>query len=165
MRTPIRKPGKYTHLENDPHITEAKFNELKNKLERLKKSQPNAIEETARLAAHGDFSENAGYQTAKAWLRGINKGIDELTEKIKHAIIIKPDKRSQVVQLGNLVTIQTGTTIKTYQILGSAETDPTTGVISHLSPIGQALIGHRVGDVIKVKLVQRIIEYKITKIE
>ena len=57
MRTPIRKPGKYTHLKPDPNLTEKKFNELKEKLERLKKfSRPNAAAEVRRLAEMGDFS-------------------------------------------------------------------------------------------------------------
>lgn len=165
MQTPIRKPGKYTNLETDPNLTEAKFLELQNKLARLKKSQPRAIEETVRLAAHGDFSENAGYQSAKARLRGINQGIFELSERLKHAVIIKPNKNSQVIQLGQSVTLETDGKIKTYQILGSTETNPSTGVISNHSPLGVALMGHRVGDTVSIKLAQKTVSYKIIKIE
>lgn len=165
MRIPIRKSGKYTNLEADPNLTETKFAELQDKLKRLKKKQPRAIGETARLAAHGDFSENAGYQAAKAHLRSINQGIIKLTERIKHAVIIKPNKNAQTVQLGQLVTVETNNKTKTYQILGSAETNPSTGVISNHSPLGSALMGRRVGEIVTVKLAQKIAQYKIIKIE
>lgn len=164
MQTPQRKPGKYSHFKPDPHLTEAKYNELKNKLERLKKySQPRAIEEVKRLAEMGDFSENAAYQIAKGRLRGINQGILDITDHLKRAIIIAPHS-SDTVQIGSIVTVEVNGKQKEYQILGSSETDPTRGVISHNSPIGSALIGCRVGDVERIKLNDKIVEYKIIKI-
>jgi len=62
MRTPQRKPGKYIHIKPDPHITEEKFIELKNKLEKMKKRHPGLASEVKRLAEMGDFSENAAYR-------------------------------------------------------------------------------------------------------
>ncbi|MFA5076673.1 MAG: GreA/GreB family elongation factor [Patescibacteria group bacterium] len=165
MQVPIRKPGKYTHTQSDPHLTETKFSELKNTLEKLKKSQRGAIEEVKRLAAHGDFSENHAYQMAKGRLRGINQRIAEIENDLNQAIIIKPTKNTNTVQLGNRVTVQTSNKTQTFQILGSAETDPRAGIISHNSPIGAALIGRRVGDIIIIKLTNKTIEYTITKIE
>jgi transcription elongation factor GreA len=165
MQIPIRKSGKYTHTQIDPHLTAAKFSELQNKLERLKKIQPSAIEEVKRLAAHGDFSENHAYQMAKSRLRGINQRIIELENTLKQAIIIKPNKNSGIVQLGNLVTVETDNKIQTFQILGSAETDPDAGIISHHSPIGAALIGRRIGETVTIKLANKAVEYKIIKIE
>lgn len=153
MRVPTRKPGKYTHQEADPHITAAKLDELKKHLEHLKKvSQPQAIAETQRMAAHGDFSENAGYQVAKARLRGINNRMLEIEEYLKHAVVIEPNKDTSTVQLGHRVTIRSAAGEKTYTILGSTETNPTTGVISHSSPLGAALLGRRVGDVVTIPL-------------
>jgi hypothetical protein len=58
MRTANRKPGKFGVLRPDPILTKKKFNELTNKLEKLKKSKPVAAAEVARLAELGDFSEN-----------------------------------------------------------------------------------------------------------
>ena len=152
MRVPIRKPGKYTHLKPDPHLTEEKFNELKNKLARLKKSQPVAAAEVARLAEMGDFSENAAYQMAKGHLRGINQRILELEDHLHRALIIKPMKNTQTVQLGHRVTIETAGKQKTYLVLGSSETNPGEGIISRNSPIGSALMGHQVGGKVKKKM-------------
>jgi len=165
MQLPIRKPGKYTHLKPDQHLTEVKFNELKNKLERLKFNRPRLAEEVKKYASDGDFSENAAYQIAKGKLRGMNQKILEIEDHLKRAVIIKPNKNSDSVQLGSSVTIAGSGREKTYLILGSSETDPKCGVISSRSPIGSALINRKLGDRIKIKLADREVEYEIIKIE
>lgn len=165
MQVPIRKKETYIKPKPDPYITEAKFLKLKNKLERLKGHiRPQAAEEVKRLAEMGDFSENVGYQVAKGRLRGLNQKILDIEDHLKNALIFRPNKNTQVVQLGHSVTIESSNKQKTYTILGSSETDPTTGVISHNSPIGAALLGHRVGDLVKIQLAAKEIEYKIIKI-
>ncbi|MFH1255044.1 MAG: GreA/GreB family elongation factor [bacterium] len=164
MQTPIRKPGKYTHLKPDQYITESKYNELKNKLDRLKFNRPRAAEEVKKYASDGDFSENAAYQIAKGRLRGINRRISEIEDHLKNAIIIKPPEHAEKIQIGCSATIETHGREKTYLILGSSETDPQRGIISRNSPIGSALIGKKIGDRIKIKSDNREIEYKIIKI-
>jgi transcription elongation factor GreA len=166
MQVPTRRPGKYTNLKTDPHITREKFDELKTKLERLKKiSQPRSIVEVKRLAADGDFSENAAYQIAKGRLRGINQGILETENMLKRAVIIERPQDNGTIQLGNQVTVEVNGKQKTYQILGSSETDPERGVISHNSPIGKSLIGQRIGDTVRIQLNNKQVAYKIIKIE
>jgi transcription elongation factor GreA len=165
MQTPRRKPGRYSGLKPDPYLTEDKYQELSAKLERLKKhSQPKAIEEVKRLAEMGDFSENAAYQIAKGRLRGINQAIIDIAEHLKQAIIIKPQK-SPTVRIGSTVTVSVGGREKTYTILGSSETDPIRGVISHNSPLGAGLIGCRVGETEKIRLNDREVEYRIISID
>ena len=68
------------------------------------------------------------------------------------------------MQLGSSVIIETDGRQKTFLILGSSETNPQTGVISHHSPIGASLMGRNVGDKIKIKLADKEVEYKIIKI-
>jgi len=165
MQLPIRKPGKYTYLKPDQNLTEAKYNELKNKLERLKFNRPRLAEEVKKYASDGDFSENAAYQIAKGKLRGMNQRILEIEEHLKCAVIIRPNKNSGIVQLGSSVTVEADGEEKTYLILGSSETNPQKGIISSNSPIGAGLIGRKLGDRIKIKLADREIEYKIIKIE
>lgn len=164
MQTPYRKPGKYTNLKADPLITAAKFEALKKELDRLKKAKPAAVAETARLADLGDFSENAGYQFAKGRLRGINKRILELENQLDQAEIIKSDNQTDTVAIGHKVTVEINGKQKTFQILGSAETNPSTGIISKNSPLGSALIGCKVGDMVSVKSGERENEYKILEI-
>lgn len=166
MRVPTRKPGKYANQKLDPNVTMDKFNELKANLEKLKKHvRPRAIEEMSRLAAMGDFSENVGYQMAKGKLRGINDKIDEIENFVAKAKIIDPKQNTEKVQLGHSVTIEIDNKIRTYQILGSAETDPTLGVISQNSPLGSALLNKRVGDIVEVQMPKTTMTCKIIKIE
>lgn len=166
MRVPYRKPGKYSQMKSDPLLTEGKILELKNKLNRLKNvSRPRATEEVKRLAELGDFSENVEYQIAKGRLRGINDNIVKIENQLKNAVVIPHQKQTDTVELGNKVTIENGKMQKSYQILGSVETNPQKGIISHNSPIGAALMGRKVGEVIKIKIGDKETVYKIVRIE
>ena len=166
MRVPTRRSEQHNRQTKlDPYLTEAKFNELQNKLARLKEARPREAREVKRLAEMGDFSENAGYQLAKGRLRGINQRMLDLEYQLKNAIIIEQDNSASTVQLGRKVTLESNGREKTYLILGSTESNPTAGIISHNSPLGSALIGHRVGDQIKIHLADKEVEYIIKKIE
>lgn len=165
MRTLNRKAEIISRIKPDPLITRAKFAELERKLARLRAVRPEAAAEVSRLAQLGDFSENAEYQAAKGRLRGINSGIDNLENQLNHAVLISPKKQTDTVEIGHTVTVADGDKQKVFQILGSAETNPGKGIISHNSPIGAALIGRRVGDTVTVKLAERELTYVVIKIE
>jgi len=166
MRVPIRKAGKYTFIKPDPHLTAEKFQQLSNQLQRLSQIvQPRAIVEVQRLAEMGDFSENAAYQMAKGRLRGLNQKIIELQEHLQEAIIINQPTSSTVVCLGSRVIVEINGRRQIYHILGSAETNPTTGVISHNSPIGAALLGGSVGETVRVRLATKEVNCRIIGIE
>lgn len=164
MQTPYRRKETYVKPKPDPYLTEAKFNELKNKLERMKAAHPRLSAEVKRLAEMGDFSENAGYQDAKWRLRGLNQKIMELEAHLKTAVVFRPSKNTEKVDLGHHVMVESAGKQRTYQILGGTETDPTAGIISHNSPLGAALIGHKVGDIIKIELAGKNKEFKIISI-
>ncbi|MBI5037952.1 MAG: GreA/GreB family elongation factor [Candidatus Kerfeldbacteria bacterium] len=165
MQVPKRKPGIYTNQESDPHLTPAKLDELKRELHRLKTvSRPQAILETKRLAEMGDFSENAEYQIAKGRLRGINNRIDELVDQIDRAVVIVPESTADVIAIGHTVIIEQDGEQKTFQILGSTESNPHLGIISYQSPLGAALIGKKIGDVFEVLLGKRNVSCRVIKI-
>ncbi len=166
MQTPYRKPGKYAVKKYDKNLTQEKYDELKSKLEHIiKVSRPRTIKEMRIAAENGDFSENAEYQNAKSRLRGLNRAIDDIEEQLKDVTIIKASTDTDSIQLGHTVTISVNDKEATFQILGSAETDPGKGVISHSSPLGSALLGHKIGDLVKVTINGRQIEYKIISIK
>ncbi len=149
MRIPTRR-GDFKGLPLDPHITREKHDELTAQLDRLKKTtRLRVMKEVATLAEGGDFSENAAYQIAKGRLRGINDRIHELEEYLKRVEVIVPKKNGDV-DIGSRVTVEVNGKRKTYEILGSSETDPVKGVISYTSPLGSALMGKRAGDRIVV---------------
>jgi len=165
MQIPKRKAGQYAHLKPDPNLTENKYNELKEKLAKLKRTHPLAAAEVKRLAEMGDFSDNAAYSIAKGRLRGINQRIVELEDHLKRAVIIRPEENTGTVMLGNHVTLEIAGKQKKYQILGSSETNPQAGIISHRSALGSALMGRRVGDKVKIKTIDKEVEYTLIKIE
>lgn len=165
MQIPYRKPGKYSQIPKDNLMTEAKFDELKKKLASLKAAQPQAAKDVARLAEMGDFSENVEYQLAKGRLRGINQNITQIEYDLEHAEIIRRDKNSGVVQIGSTVTVDNEKGTLTFQILGSSETNPSQGIISHTSPIGSALLGHKEGEKIKIHIGNKDVDYTIVKIQ
>ncbi|MCK5320767.1 GreA/GreB family elongation factor, partial [Candidatus Parcubacteria bacterium] len=67
--------------------------------------------------------------------------------------------------LGHFVTVEIDNKTKTYQILGPTETNPEKNIISHLSPLGSALIGQKRGNVINLKIRDTIKKYKILEIK
>jgi transcription elongation factor GreA len=160
MQLPYRKPGKYSQIPTDNLMTKAKFDELQEKLKRLKSSQPQAARDVTRLAEMGDFSENVEYQLAKGRLRGINQNILKLEYDLEHAEIIEP-KNSDTVQIGSTVKVESERGIAMYQILGSSETNPNKGVISHTSPLGEGLLGHKVGDTVTIYLAGKEVKYTL----
>lgn len=166
MQTPYRKKETYVKPKVDPNITPEKFAALTEKLRRMKEvDHPRLSEEVKHLASMGDFSENAGYQLAKGRLRGLNQRIAEAEDLLKRAEVIMPDQDKSRVGLGHTVTVETNGKTKVYRILGSTETDPLAGIISHNSPLGAALLGHRPGETAQLEIDGRTIEYKIIKIE
>ncbi len=164
MQTPKRKPGKYTNQQKDPNITQAKYNELKNKLEKLQASLPAVKKEVSRLAEMGDFSENAAYQMAKGRLRGMNEKIQELTEYFKTVEIIKPSGDNARIRLGHKVTVESDGKQQEFIILGSVEADPKKNIISNNSPLGKKLIGRSVGDEISLEIKGTDKKFKVVKI-
>ena len=165
MQVPYRKPTKFSYIKPDPQMTEAKFLALRKTLARLKDEQPAAAAEVARLAEMGDFSENAAYSLAKGRLRSLNNRLLSLQNRINHADVIQAPNDTGAVAVGHYVTVLTNGQEKIYQILGASETDPARGVISRHSPLGLALLGRRVGEIIKVQLTNKAVEYKIVAIK
>ncbi|EKD79671.1 MAG: hypothetical protein ACD_41C00004G0001 [uncultured bacterium] len=164
MRLPNRKPGKYTFPQFDPHITAAKLQELQQALVSAQKKLPHAIREVQQYAENGDFSENAEYQVAKGRLRGLNKNVAELQYQINHAIIIASPIGTHTVQVGHHVTVEFKGETKTFTILGSVEANPAAGIISYHSPVGAALLGHKVGDIVMITTGNGDIAYTIIDI-
>ncbi len=146
-------------------MTREKFEELGKKLLRMKKDRPILASEVKRLGENGDFSENAEYQIAKGKLRSLNQKILDTGALLASASIIGPKKASNTVELGNTVFLESRGKSFSYKILGSLESDPRKGIISSSSPIGEALLGKRLGESFKIKISEKEIEYKIIKIE
>jgi transcription elongation factor GreA len=145
----------------DRHLTKQKIEQMKRLLKDLISNQrPEGIKEVQRTQEMGDLSENAAYQEAKWKLRRVNSSIDSLEDKIAHAIPI-PEGASDKVRIGSVVILQSKDKELKYQIVGVAEADPSKGRISHQSPVGTSLLGHKISDHIMIADV----DYQIIEIQ
>ena len=115
----------------------------------------------------GDLSENADYHKAKEDQAFLEGRIQELEYLLRNAIIVEEsDRPKDVVAVGVRVTVQEGDFgAETYQLVGAKEADPRNRKISNESPIGQALMDHRVGDTVEADTPGGKIRLKILKIE
>lgn len=111
----------------------------------------------------GDLAENAEYQTARQDQDKNESRIDEIQHILQNVAIIKKPKGDSKVQLGSTVKLNNGK-IKQFQVVGTVEADPLNGKISDESPIGQALIGKKVGDQVEIKSPGDTITYKVIEI-
>ncbi len=150
-------------------MTKTGYDKLKKELDHLMKvERPKNIKDIEEARGHGDLSENAEYHAAKERQGHIDAKKRELEHKLSHAQIIDVSKLSnEKVVFGTTVTIadtETGDT-KRYTIVGQEEADIKQGKISVQSPVGKALIGHKVGDAVTIKTPGKTVEYEIQEIE
>ncbi len=115
----------------------------------------------------GDLSENADYHKAKEDQGFLEGRIQEIETVLKNSEVIEAQLKYDEVSLGAKITIkEDGYPPETYDLVGRKEANPRNGKISHESPIGNALIGHKVGDIVKVNLPNNnSIELEILAIE
>ena len=115
----------------------------------------------------GDLSENAEYDAAKDEQRDIEARIEEIEKILKNAEVVVEDEV-------DLDRISVGCKVKVYdyefeeemelKLVGSTEANSLEGKISNESPVGKALIGKKVGDVVAVETQAGVIEYEVLKI-
>ncbi|RUA16432.1 MAG: transcription elongation factor GreA [Clostridia bacterium] len=150
------------------YLTPEGIEKIKEELEwRRNVRRPEISAQIEAARKEGDLSENAGYDEAK-YQAGMNEGrIMELEHRLKHAVLIeKNDGPAHVIELGRTVTIldQNFGEEEVYTIVGSSEAAPAEGKISNESPIGGALMGKKIGDVVTVKTPGGSLRLEVIKI-
>jgi len=114
----------------------------------------------------GDVSENAGYEEAKRQQAFLEGRIITVETMLKSAVLIETEGPSDTVILGSRVTVvEDGFDPETYTIVGSAEANPGDGRISNESPLGKALIGRKVDDMVTFEAPGGKVEMKLISIE
>jgi len=155
-------------MNDDIFLTQEGIDKLKRELEELKGSVRSDLAKRLRAATQmGDLAENADYITAKEEQGFVEGRILELEETLKRAKLIDHiEKKPGTVQIGSeVVILEEGyNDDEVYIIVGSKESDPASGRISYESPIGKALLNHRVGDIVRVKTPDGFINFKIIDI-
>ena len=154
---------------NSYPMTKGMLEELRAELKHKTEVERPAL--AARLKAAiemGDLSENAEYLSAKEDQGFLEGRIQELQRTISGAEIIDEDASndSHTVRLGSHVTVVEDNEgeAETFQIVGQVEANPSEGKISQDSPVGQALVGCKVGDVVRVQAPAGEMIFKVTKV-
>lgn len=152
----------------EKYLTPEGEKQLREKLEYLKTvKRPEVVKKIGIAREYGDLSENAEYDAAKDEQALLEIQIAEIEDTLLNAIIIK---KSNI----DTSKVSVGTKVKLYdlefdeeveyKIIGSDESDPKNGIISNLSPVGSALLGHKVGETVDVATPNGEVKYKILAI-
>lgn len=137
-------------MSNIVNITAAGRKDLENELKSLIARRPEIAEKIATARSYGDLSENEDYSAARGEQKVVESRILEIQDILLHAKIIKKNKKS-TVDMGSVVSLESGGKTSTYTLVGAVEANPLEGKISNESPIGQAICGKKVGDEVQLQ--------------
>jgi transcription elongation factor GreA len=154
--------------EQTTFLTPEGLRKLEEELEYLRTVRRQAVAQRLRavLEEEQDVLENAEYEDAKNEQAFVEGRILTLETILKNVAIIEEGGPADRVGIGSRVTVvEEEEEPETYHIVGYAEADPKMGRISNQSPLGQALLGHRVGDEVIVNAPDGILRFQIIAIE
>lgn len=155
-------------VERDMFLTVEGRDKIDKELDELKTVKRREVAERIKQAlAFGDISENAEYDQAKNEQAQLEERIAKLEKILRNAIIIdEEDITTDRVSVGSKVTVKDleYNEEMQYTIVGSAEADPYEGKISNESPVGSALLGGKIGDIVEVHVPDGLIKYEILEI-
>ena len=149
-------------------LTKEGFEKLQDELDYLRTIKRQEVADRLHEAMEGgELIENAEYEAAKNEQAFVEGRIQELERLLATARVIEDDKqkRADTIQVGSTVTIQEdGVDEETYTIVGAAEANPREGKISNESPMGKAILNHRVGDEVQIETPDGSYTVRIVKI-
>ena len=150
---------------NDQFVTKQKYSELQEELRVLQKETiPMIARRIDEAKLMGDLSENAEYHAAREEMSWANGRLEQIEELLRNAQIISENVGIGTVSIGNTIIVRVGDAKKTFRIVGAEEADPLDGKISNESPLGQALLGKKLGDVVEFEVPAGVQHYEILKI-
>lgn len=154
--------------EKQVMLTEEGLKKLEEKLEHLKTVRRTEVSERIKQAiSFGDISENSEYEDAKNEQAFIEGEIMTIENMLRNAKLIEEGQDTDTVVIGCTVVlkdIEFDEDLE-YAIVGSAEADPMEGRISDESPVGKAVLGHRVGDIVDVVVPAGTLKYEVLEIK
>ena len=149
-------------------LTYAGKKELEEELEQLKTIGRKDVADKIKVAlSFGDLSENSEYDEAKSEQGKLEARISEIEEMLSRVKVLDEDQlSSDIIHVGSKVKIKDleDGEILDYQIVGFSQADPGNGRISDESPVGKALIGHKVGETVEAETPSGILSFDILEI-
>lgn len=132
-------------------LTQAGLDKLKEEYKELTEvKRKDVTERISKAREFGDLSENSEYDTAREEQSFTEGRILEIEEILKHATVISDKTRHNIVEMGSKIKVDVNGKKEEFSIVSSVEANPSEGKISNESPVGQALLGSKVGDIVKV---------------
>ena len=155
-----------TMLDKPIYVTNQGKIELEEELAYLQNvKSPEIIERLQNARGGGDWMDNTEHMLVEEELAFVNGRINELTHMINHAQIIEPGNEDNIIDIGETIVIQADDgELEEYTIVGVAEADPGRGFISNESPLGVALLHHKIGDEVTVHAPAGDIHYYVVAI-
>lgn len=151
------------------HMTQAEKDALELELESLKAQRPRIIAEIQRAMADKDFRENAPLDAARDQQGHVEGRIREVEAKLNAAVIIEDSgpTTTHLIEVGSTVALHNLSTGKetTYSLVRPGDVNAAEGRISFESPVGRALLGHRVGDEVEVAVPSGTVRFRVERIE
>jgi transcription elongation factor GreA len=149
------------------YVTEEGLKKLEEELNFLRNEKREEVAQRLHEAMEdGELIENAEYEAAKNEQAFVEGRILELEHMISVARVIEKSKSKDMVTIGSTVVVkEDGQKSETYTIVGAAEANPKAGLISNESPLGQALLEKKVGDIVEVKAPAGVLSFKVIKIK
>lgn len=145
-------------------FTQAGYDNLKIRQTELLAKREIVLVSLQRAREMGDLSENGAYTSARFELGNSDRELKRIEYMLKYGQVVSTTSFDKI-GFGNIVTVELGGKEYIYTLVGTQESDPKLGKLSLESPIGMALLGKRVGDTATVTMPDRVIEYKVKKIE
>ncbi len=149
-------------------LTPERYQELQEELTYLKTDRDKEVTEMIKVArGYGDLSENSEYDDAKNEQAKLYARISEVEEILANAVVIDAETGgTDHIGLGCTFTVKDVEMNEemTYELVGSQEADPVKGRVSDDAPFGRALVGAKVGDVVKVEAPVGEIAYEVINI-
>ena len=138
---------------------------IETELAELVAQRPDVIKRIATAREHGDLKENAEYHAAREEQGFLEGRIRSIEAKLKIAVVVAPTERGARVGLGARIRVEVDGEESRIQVVSSAEASSREGRISSASPVGAALMGRSVGDIVTVRTPGGEIRYTILEIE
>lgn len=146
------------------HLTREGIAEFRTELDELIAQRGPIAERIKSAREFGDLAENAEYTSALQEQERVESRIAEIENILQNVTEIKKPRGDSKVQLGSTVSLKANGKTKEFTVVGTVEADPMNGKISDESPIGQALLGKKVGEAVEIKTPVETTTYKIAAI-
>lgn len=147
------------------YISAQALEELKKELDmRIKVLRPEIAEKISDAREMGDLSENFAYHEAREQQGHNETRVSEIQQMLLSVVVVEAQEGGAIA-LGSTFVVKVKGGEKTFSLVGESEASPMDGRISNMSPLGQAFLGRKEGDVVKVEVPSGTVEYTIVKVK